>query len=357
MNRDIKELLNEAVKDEPPAKPLDVDALTAKGSRRLRSNRLGVAGAALSTVAVVTAAALLLPGSSGGNGNPDNSAPAATEPVEVRQPEFPIPELDPDRKYRYESVESSETAETAQLSGAFWETMIERYPELKVLDLDSNELLSDPEQFPVMKRNQSDLWLLDEDTDYPHSYMSDDRETKVFTKPVYGFSANAGLYGALYLLTDEDREVYDEIDLSIHPAGSFEAAPKSFPKGSVSKPVVPHLATGCEDQLNSGQGGTDNFEQDFTCSEATGPNGEPVQVVELTLSSGANGNHDFISMKVITVIVTLENGNAVVISNMISPVAVDGEHGDYLDLTDFSPAMDAEALIELAVSLPPVVVQ
>ena len=357
MNRDIKQLLNEAVKDEPAAKPMDVDALAAKGIRRMRSNRLGVAGAALSTVAVVTAAALMLPGTFGGadDQNPDNPAPAANEPVEIPQPEFRIPELDPDRQYMYEPVDSSETAETAQLSEAFWATMIEKFPGIMPMEIDGGEPTSDPTKFPVMTRTESKLWLLDEDTEYPGTYMSDDRESHVFTRPVYGFTGNAGLYGALYFAADEDRKVYDELDVTIHPNGSFDAEPKSFPKGSASVPVVPHLATGCEDQLSSGQGGSDNIKQDFECSEATGPNGEPVEVVELTLRSGTD--HEFISMKVITVIVTLENGNAVVISDMISPSEIGGEHGDYLDLTDINPAMDAEALIELAVSLPPVVVQ
>ncbi|MFD0559216.1 hypothetical protein FB566_5181 [Stackebrandtia endophytica] len=359
MNRDIKELLNEAIKNEPPAKPLDVDALAAEGNRRIRGNRLGVAGAAAGTLAVVTAAALILPGAFGGTGSNETSSVAADEDQNLEtdneQGEYPVPPLDPDRKYRYGNSSNTSVPETEQLTEVFWSLMAASFPDMVVFSFGGADPLP-PDLYPTMSRSESDLLLMDEDTEYPTTTYGDEGEPIGYSRPIYGFAENAGFYGTIWTVTDPDRKVYDEFDLTIHPKGSFDTEPKSYPNGSASKPPVPHLTTGCEDQLNSGQGGTDNFEQDYTCSESTGPNGEPVQVVELTLSVGNNGNHDFISMKAITVIVTLENGNAVVFTNMYGSTEVDGEHGAYLDLADIDPAMSADDMVELAISLPQVVV-
>ena len=355
---DIKRLFDEALQDEPTPSALDMDALERVGRGKVRRRRLGMAG---SGVAVVTAAALILPGALTGWGETANDhaqGQAATGGQQSQeQPEFPYPELDPDRKYLYANQDSTgTTAETEELTTAYWEYMSENVPGLTVYNINapSNPPVN-PDHYPEIKRAVSDLWLLPEDTKYPQEYhrSSDLQEKTGYERPIYWLSASD--YSNDLWFSGDGDEAYSTMQISIHPKGSFETEPKSYPDGSPKKAVDPHLLTGCEDQVITP--GPKTIATDYDCSTMTGPDGEDVQVVEYSVWTGAD--QEYLAEKTVAVAVTLDNGNAVRIEHsLMGGSLIDGEdhvHGPS-PIIDMDPRFDAEQLVDLAVNLPRVVV-
>ncbi|GAA4896021.1 hypothetical protein LX16_1428 [Stackebrandtia albiflava] len=360
MNDDIKNLFQRAVDDEPPAKNLDLDGLEKRGSRALSRRRWGAAGAGAVGVAAVTAVALVLPGALGGAPADGTETPVTLPAAEdgeettTTQPEFPFPELDPDRKYMWDSGDDEETAATAELTEAFWDHMTTEYSDMGVIDIETgyDELL-EPEDFPAMSRSENELYLLKLENDYPYGYSYSDRESSTgYVVPMYGLNPAVGTYGTLWLTFGGEGSPLHHMDLTVHPKGSYDATPMSYPESVSGTPVPPHLLAGCEDVTAKGQAER-NWTVDYDCSEATGPNGEHIQQLSSTLIT----QDGFVSNKMNAVIVTLPNGNAVVVQSSITPNVFGGEHGDVVDITDVEPELDFEELAALALALPQVIVE
>ena len=198
---DLKHIFDGALKNEPPAGELDLDTLEQAGRRHVRRRRMGIAGAVTTGVAAVTAAALIIPGAPfGADGSPTQNAHPAAEQGEdtpQEQPEFPFPELDPDRKYVFHpSADGESTAETEKLTAIFWDFMAANVPELGVYAPANAGTLTflEPEEYPEIERTESELWLTPEDTEYPQRFTpaTDLFESTGYQRPVYGFSSYSG---------------------------------------------------------------------------------------------------------------------------------------------------------------------
>ncbi|MGH8880450.1 MAG: hypothetical protein ACRD0P_24365 [Stackebrandtia sp.] len=360
MTDDIKDLLGKALPAEPPPSTMRVEDLESRGASAARRRTWTVTGSATAGVAVITAGALLLPGMFASADNAPPSLGAASEPTydlaaePADQPEFPLPQLDPDTVYKWQpSEETTSSAETEALSEAFWGQLSEQFPDMRPMAWRDGKVL-EPEQYPQMVRTDYSLQIAPED--YPKMDMAGGEDVG-FHRPGYGlFEEGEGPASGIEIQLDDDRLVTDSFNVSVHPRGSYAEGTSDYPDPAFGKPELPYLAPGCEDYITDSQGGTANAGVHFDCGEATGPGGEHVQQVTMTRDGGESDSK--VHSKTTAVVVTLPNGNAVVASDEIqAPALSEGDESQIGNLSDVEPVMDYDALTAFALNLPPVVVK
>lgn len=345
MNDEIRGTLSRALPEDLPAARIDLDDVELKGEKLIRRRRIGVAGltavgAAVFAAAVAVPLVVLGPGGDGLAGNGRDG--------------YELPELDPDTDYDWSwGGDDAETEATKELSQGFWEQLSTGYPDLKVPDLTDgwpegwnaqNLDYLEPEDYPDAVRAELTLSEVKPGTGWPDSGGSDDLIPTDYTKPMYTTD------GTFVALLNEDARFFDSFNFTVHPKGSFAEGPKSVPGASGATTAVPHLAPGCEDQTEK------KFGFEYECEETTGPDGEKVWQIEMTHTGGSDAP-DTVLGRENTVIVTLTNGNAVVIS-VEADGHVDGEKVDEgTDADELRPTLSCEELTELVLALPQVAVE
>ncbi|ADD45601.1 hypothetical protein [Stackebrandtia nassauensis] len=365
MNDDIRGTLSRAMPPDLPAPRIDLDTLEQEGEKLVKRRRFGLTGMASTGVAVVAALALTLPTALVSGAEQDDAAGNG------EQKAYPLPDLDPDEIYGWIGIDDEKQTEaTKELTEEFWAYLTQKYPDLKVhnenyVEDDSGDDSGDdpgddptggpdenqekylePEDYPTFLRGENSLATVkdavkDEWPDVQGSAIMDE-DPSGYTKPVYGMPTEEGLTGAIRTDLKKDAAFIDAFDISVHPKGSFGDGAKSIPGHPGRGPLLPYLAEGCEDEVGPGKTENDTEGYEYDCEESTVPGGGKVHKIEQTANGGEEAP-DEIAHRVNTVIVTLANGNAVVINDM-----AEGDH---------EPTMSTDELTELALALPDVVVE
>lgn len=358
MNDEFRGRLSRALPPDLPAPRIDLDEVERRGERLLRRRRFGAVGVVTGGVAVLAAAALLLPtafaGANGGHEAADQTG---------HQKAYPLPDLDPNALYGWIGSDDEEQTEaTEALTEGYWAFLTEQFPDLAVLDRDlyfegseetsgSRVEYLDPADYPVLLRGENTLGIVKDEfkDDWPDMEGSDLMEPTDYTKPVYGLPPQEGLFETVQIRAEKDSEFFDALDISVHPKGSFAEGAEGIGEEPGYGPLLPYLAEGCQDGTNTAK--NEPIEFDFECEEVDLPGGGSAHRITQTTGDGTK-----IWSRTNTVIVTLDNGNAVAVNDMVGGNRVDGTDTDF-ELTDVHPALSLDDLTALARSLPQVVVE
>ncbi|GIG67261.1 hypothetical protein [Phytomonospora endophytica] len=309
MTRDLARALDEEFAACTPPTAITRELIIHRGRRVRRRRRLALGGGTFGLVAGVVAAALVL-------------APVAGVPIEppvaIAQPEFPLPELDPDEEYFWvpSVADGRVTPDTAKLDKAYLEHLAAFGRPLVTAG-------ANPITRYTYTLGHGDAEFLD-----PNAYSS----------PVY-FGGDVGV-------TATDGEYMDSIHVRLSAKGSFLPG-AGQPKGPNPNAPVPYLVPGCEDYTFDRHLGAPS-EIDFECAERTGPNGERMIVVTRVKTAG--GGEQW--MKERFVVVYRLDGTALTVTDDL--VRIDGAQAD---LRDAGFGLSEEDLVALALAMPDLLVR
>ncbi|MGH8794004.1 MAG: hypothetical protein ACRDXX_15330 [Stackebrandtia sp.] len=308
MTEDLKNLLDEASGDDRPAFA-DPDDLVTRGRRRVRRKNAGVIGSAALGVAAVTAGVVMLPavfaGPTDDGARPDDRNQAADAD---EQPEYPLPELDPDGDYNWivASGDPKTNEDTEVLTEALWSYFDDYLEDL------------DPELFGEDDRVE----VVDPDTDEPidrDDYPSLSRYNKLldgedYQAPVYGFSSEDDMIdesGGVRLRFPEGHVGTDQIlKVEFHSKGSYAEGEVYRDEDSFLDPAVPYLTPGCGDKGETADdGSTTTLRYTFECAGGEGDN--LARGVNLTVTPKDDDSEAYESN---TLVVYGADGNALVLT-------------------------------------------
>lgn len=334
MTRDFGPSLDSELDTASPPTAITADEIIHKG-RRQAFSRKAYTGAA-SAVALVLAVGMVfqLARTATGGDVADPSPSASTAPV---QPSFPLPDVDLEASWRWttDGGRGTETETTMALTDAWWAALSAvGGGSPAVVDEDTAEPSpATEEQFDPVRRVVEAL---------VEESSSDDAGEGVpqgYTRPVYRLEASM-------LFDGVPRP--DGFFAEYFPRGSYVEGAETAPAddGSVTAEWR-HLNSGCEDTDNAG-----GRRSDYTCVETTGPNGERVTEIALTVHHPVGDGWP--PSRYSIALIYLPDGNAVRVVDA-APQGMAPEDTTP-SIEDPRPGLTPHQLAETVFAMPPVVI-
>lgn len=331
MTRELARVLDEEFAELTPPSAMTGRAIVQKGRKVRRRRRFAYGGAG---VAVVAALALLLPPMLPGGAPADSADPPPYSYVD--QPEFPLPELDPDAGYVWHlGNDGIRTPETAAVD-AVWLERVRAIEGAKAY-VHTPEAVGEPltdANYPGITRHEREL-MIRHGTGYSRIPGGG------FQVPYY--------QGGEVVLDFGNGDWSERLMVEVYAKGSFLPGPGQ-PAPHMSGPdrtPGPYAIDGCEDYSVDVDGGL-TLSVHYTCTETAGPAGERVVVVESKVAYSPGDQVD----PEIAVALYRGDGTAVVVRDALTSIE---ETRSPQGPREFG--LTPEDLLELALWIPPVLVK
>lgn len=355
MSRDIRELLDGAIGDTPPAR-LDSDSATGLGRRALGRRRAYAGGGALAGVAAAALAVTLvmntvggghgsLPGGNAGlqpsasdgpevSGSYHDPAAEKYDPdgdgiLEVDMPVVTLPQVDEANPFGYgwnPGFVGKDTPEADAYGEAFWAYLERTYPGHTDM---TAELLKDR----IGDATGVHAKVRDHTAELVKGVSANEAWPTGDVMPIYLLEFNQNGFSSDTMIQLPGEEHPDGLGLAIYPVGGFTTGVNG----------VFDLAQ-CED-YEHGANGDRTIRESYTCGETTGPNGELVRTIRQASTEVGGGGW---AVKLSTILYRAD-GTAVVVTDGVEDWAGERPQAD--------PVLDHQELLALAAAMPDTVVK
>ncbi|MEV0647670.1 hypothetical protein AB0I28_20615 [Phytomonospora sp. NPDC050363] len=344
MTNDIRSVVSRELEGEIPPSALTADGIVTAGRKRVLGRRLGIGGALVTGVAALAAGILVFQPATGGvatGASPEPSVSADAAPQVEEQPSFPLPDLDWNEGYSWTAASSGTgTPETEVLTDALWEWIAARgdVSLYRHDDAGDADVQITRDNLPPVGR--SNVFLVGDAAGEPAA----------FSRPVYVFGDSSKRLRWVVDGVPDDSAIF----LTLYPKDSYLQGAGSIDGVLPLKPDPRYLVAGCEDYRYDSQTHEGQL-ADFTCDERTGPGGERILTVECVLDADGDS-----TQKIVTALVYLPDGNAVVVN--AEPIVGHQNTGTNPGQgtgqgTGPGPGLTADDMVDLALSMPPVIVK
>lgn len=349
MTRQLKDLMDQAVADNPPPPAqLSPSSLLETGRRQRRRRRQGLVAGASAGAAAVAAGALMLPSVFAGaadDGAPPSAEAHETEPAPL--PDFyeELPEPDDNQELSWDSyyADGETTESTAEYDAALWDWMDAHRPGLEYVTASDSY---DAEWERVMTRYLQRVWM---DTEVGEGNFQGE-SLDDFSRPIYTLSSYGKDNAFMELPTFQfpDQPAPEHFEIAIYPEGTFVPGDGEDLEYLIS----------CENTDLTGREG--EYHRDRQC-DYVGDEDSPelIQMQETLTVDASLDSAEPTVQQAREIVFFREDGTAVTVrseARLYTELVIEEYEklgpDDLTDLDGHDPAFDLDDLEDLARSLP-----